>query len=234
MGERCYDWRALRRIARAMGLRARPVDPGRVRYVLRQIEAQARVVLLRGGGEQVISAEMAAVYREQGGLVERPSYKARERMLVDYVAPLDAHQHERHRRETRDHLRELADALALAAKLESDLPFGERLSLSAAAGNAAEGYLADLAQAADRAALSLRVKRGAKANEALGRFIRQLAGHVESLAGWTPGESTDPYNGKHGGPFFRLVTTCLEPLGSDLSNQALGSAIKRALATRGN
>ena len=232
----CYDWRALRRIARAMGLKARPLDPGRVRYVLRHIEAQARAVLLRAGGEQVISAELEAVYREQGGLVERPPYKVRERMLGDYVASLEAHDHERHRRETRDRLRELANALALAAKLESNLPFGERMSLSVAMGNedrTVEGYLADMAQAAERAASKVRVRRGAKANEALSRFIRQLAKHVESFAGWTPGVSTDPYSGEHGGPFFRLVTTCLEPLGINLSNQALGSAIKRALATRG-
>ena len=79
----------------------------------------------------------------------------------------------------------------------------------------------------------MKVRLGPKANEALSRFIRQLADHVETFAGWTPGVSTDPYSGEHGGRFFRLVTACLEPLGIDLSNQALGSAIKRALATRG-
>ena len=73
MVRRCYDWRALRHIAKAMRLKARPADPGRVRYVLRHIESQARAVLLRAGGEQAISAEMEAVYREQRGLVERPS-----------------------------------------------------------------------------------------------------------------------------------------------------------------
>jgi hypothetical protein len=232
----CYDWRALRRIAKAMQLKARPVDPGRVRYVLRHIEAQARTVLLRAGGEQTISVELEAVYREQGGLVERPPYEVRERMLVDYVASFEAHDHERHRRETRDRLRELANALALAAKLESNLPFGERMSLSVALGNkdrTVERYLGDLAQAAEQAASSLKVRSGPKANEALSRFIRQLADHVESFAGWTPGVSTDPYTGAHGGPFVRVVTACLEPLGIDPSNQALGSAIKRALATRG-
>ena len=53
-----------------------------------------------------------------------------------------------------------------------------------------ERYLADLAQAAERGASNLRVRRGAKANEALSKFIRQLAKHVE-----TPGVSTDPYSG---------------------------------------
>lgn len=236
MMRRCYDWRALRRIAQAMELRARPVEPGRVRYVLRHIEGQARVVLLRAGGEQAISAELEAVYREQGGLVERPSYKTRERMLVDYAASFDAHQHGRQRRETRDRLRELATVLARAVELESKLPFGERMSLSVATGSenlTAGGYLADLAEAAEQAASSLKVRSGPKANEALSRFIRQLADHVENFAGGTPGVSTDPYTGAHGGPFVRVVTACLEPLGIDPSNQALGSAIKRALATRG-
>lgn len=36
---RCYDWRALRRIARAMRLRARPADRGRLRYVLRHMQS---------------------------------------------------------------------------------------------------------------------------------------------------------------------------------------------------
>ena len=89
-----------------------------------------------------------------------------------------------------------------------------------------EGYLALLAQAAERAASRVKVTTGPKKGELSG-FVLQLAKHAENFAGWTPGVSTDPYTGTHGGPFFRVMTACLEPRGIDVSNQALGQAIKR-------
>jgi hypothetical protein len=62
---RCYDWRALRRIARALGLRARP-DPGRVRWVLKHGEVRGRTLLLLRSGVRATADEWAAVHREQG------------------------------------------------------------------------------------------------------------------------------------------------------------------------
>jgi hypothetical protein len=44
----------------------------------------------------------------------------------------------------------------------------------------------------------VKVKTGPKKGE-LSRFVLQLAKYVENFAGWTPGVSTDPYTGAHGG-----------------------------------